>query len=269
MNTNDGYIGIFDSGIGGLTVAKSVIDIMPGENIVYFGDTAHVPYGTRSKEQITEYVIEDVKFLSRFDIKAVVIACNTADSIAREKVEKLFPYPFFGVVEPAARKAANITKNGIIGVIATDATVNSGAYEKAIHSVDESLTVISKACPLLVPLVENNRFRRNDRVIETVLREYLEPLKEKNIDTLVLGCTHYPLLSDVIADIMPGVNIISSSVAAAHELKKGLEQNGLLGSSGQGRREYFVSDNPDYFKSTAHTFLGDSLGGTVKHISEV
>lgn len=266
---NDGYIGIFDSGIGGLTVAKSVIDLMPGENIVYFGDTAHVPYGTRSREQIIEYVTADVNFLSRFDIKAVVIACNTADSIARETVEGLFPYPFFGVVDPAAKKAALATKNGVVGVIATDATVNSGAYEKAIHAENEKIKVVSKACPLLVPLVENNRFRRNDQVIETVLREYLEPLRQQNIDTLVLGCTHYPLLCDVIADIMPGVKIISSSDAAALALKDGLEKMNLSGSGKNGKREYFVSDNPEYFKSTAHTFLGDSLGGDVKHYKDV
>ena len=262
-------IGVFDSGIGGLTVVKSIIDLMPGENIVYFGDTAHVPYGTRSEKQITEYVNEDVRFLMNFDVKAIVVACNTADAIAREKVENNYPVPFFGVVSPASRKAAETTKNGIIGVIATNATIASRSYEKAIGAVDSSLTVIGKACPLLVPLVENNRFRKNDNVIETVLREYLEPLKEQNVDTLLLGCTHYPLLYDVIQDIMPGVSIISSSVAAATELKKGLEAADLLSKSEKGKQEYYVSDNPALFNCTAATFLGNELGCEAKHFSEM
>lgn len=266
--SNSDFIGVFDSGVGGLTVVKSIIETMPNENIVYFGDTAHVPYGSRSKEQITEYVIDDVKFLSKFNIKAVVIACNTADSIARETVSKLFPLPFFGVVEPAAKKSAEITKNGKIGVIATNATVSSGAYEKAIGKINPSLKVISKACPLLVPMVENNRYRKNDGVIETVLREYLEPLKEQDIDTLVLGCTHYPLLYDVISGILPDVTLISSSTAAAHALKAGLGEAGLLNNGEGGKREYYVSDNPDFFEGTASVFLGGVTEGKVKHMSE-
>lgn len=267
--SNSDFIGVFDSGVGGLTVVKSIIEAMPDENIVYFGDTAHVPYGSRSKEQITEYVIDDVKFLSKFNIKAVVIACNTADSIARDTVSKMFPLPFFGVVEPAAEKSAKITKNGRIGVIATNATVSSGAYEKAIGRINPSLTVISKACPLLVPLVENNRYRKNDGVIETVLREYLEPLKDQDIDTLVLGCTHYPLLYDVISEILPGVTLISSSDAAAEALESGLRESGLLNNGEGGRREYYVSDNPDFFESTASVFLGGVTEGKVRHFSEV
>lgn len=189
------YIGVFDSGIGGLTVVKSIVDSMPGENIIYFGDTAHVPYGTRSERQITEYVLADVRFLRTFDIKAVVIACNTADSVAKEKVREAYPdLPVFGVVDPASRLAAETTKNSKVGVIATNATVKTGAYEKAIHKYNADATVYMEACPLLVPLVENGRFETGDPVIEIVLHEYLDPLVEKGIDTLVLGCTHYPLL---------------------------------------------------------------------------
>ncbi len=265
MNSEKKFIGVFDSGIGGLTVVKSIVETMPEENIIYFGDTAHVPYGTRSREQITEYVLSDVKFLSTFDLKAIVIACNTADSIAREKVEEIYPLPVFGVVDPASRKAALATKNGKIGVIATNATVNSGAYTKAITRYNSEAEVMNVACPLLVPLVENGRFRKDDIVINTVMREYLAPLKAAGIDTLVLGCTHYPLLYDVIAEMMPGVNIISSSVAAASELKNGLEKLGLLNDRG-GERRYYVSDNAEYFEKTALVFMGESLGGTVSHI---
>lgn len=266
MNSNEKFIGVFDSGIGGLTVVKSIVEKMPEENIIYFGDTAHVPYGTRSREQITQYVLSDVKFLNTFDLKAIVIACNTADSIAREKVEKLYPLPVFGVVEPASKQAALSTKNGRIGVIATNATVNSGAYTGAIARFNPDAEVISVACPLLVPLVENGRFGKDDVVINTVLREYLEPLKAKNIDTLVLGCTHYPLLHDVIEQIMPGVNIISSSVAAADSLRHGLEQKDLLNTGNGGSRHYYVSDNAEYFEKTAMVFMGKDLGGSVEHV---
>lgn len=265
MSCKNDYIGVFDSGIGGLTVVRSIVEAMPNENIIYFGDTAHVPYGTRSEEQIKEYVKNDVKFLSSFNIKAVVIACNTADSIAKETVEKLYDLPFYGVVKPASEKAVKTTENGKIGVIATSATVNSGAYEKAIYSAADDVQVMSVPCPLLVPLVENNRYKKNDNVIETVLKEYLAPLKEWGADTLVLGCTHYPLLSDVISDILPGVTLISSSVEAANVLKADLEKKGMLNDSEGGKKEYYVSDSPELFEKTAITFLGDTLGGKITH----
>ncbi len=269
MTENEKYIGVFDSGIGGLTVVKSIVESMPDENIIYFGDTAHVPYGTRSKEQITEYVLNDVKFLNTFNIKSVVIACNTADSIAREKVEKKYSnIPVFGVVEPASKKAAEITQNGKIGVIATNATVNSNAYERTIRKYNQSAQVISLACPLLVPLVEEGRFKKGDKVIEKVLWEYLTPLKEQKIDTLVLGCTHYPLLHDIIKEIMgDGVNIISSSVAAAETLKNQLEQRNLLKETCGSKRKYFVSDNAEFFEKQALIFMGNSLGGKVKNVA--
>lgn len=267
MNSNEKYIGVFDSGIGGLTVVKSIVELMPDENIIYFGDTAHVPYGTRSREQITQYVLSDVKFLNTFSIKAIVIACNTADSIARETVEEKYKeIPVFGVVEPTSKKAAESTLNGKIGVIATNATVNSGAYEKTIHKYNSNAQVFSLACPLLVPLVEEGRFRRGDKVIEKVLTEYLEPLMEKEIDTLVLGCTHYPLLYDIIRDIMgDGVNIISSSAAAAKTLREELSQRELLKRSHGSERKYFVSDNAEFFEKQALIFMGDALGGRVEH----
>lgn len=261
--SNSNYIGIFDSGMGGLTVVKSILQSMPNENIVYFGDTAHVPYGTRSKEQITEYVLNDVKFLSGFNIKAIVIACNTADSIARKEVESRYDLPVFGVVEPAAKKAVQVTKSGRIGVIATNATVHSCAYEKTIEKFSKDALVFSSACPLLVPLVENGRFRRGDGVIEAVLTEYLEPLKEKDIDTLVLGCTHYPLLYDLIEDIMPGITIISSSDAAAEALSCELKRQNLLNCGAGGKRKYFVSDRPDSFREQAQIFMGDAENMTV------
>lgn len=264
---NNNYIGVFDSGLGGLTVVKSLIETMPTESIIYFGDIAHVPYGTRSKEQITEYVMQDVRFLQSFDIKAVVIACNTADSIARKKVEEACPVPVFGVVEPAARLAAETTKNNKIGVIATNATVNSGAYQNAIGKYNTEAQVFAVACPLLVPLVEEGRFKRGDEVTERVVAEYLAPLKEAKIDTLVLGCTHYPLLIDIISYVMPEVNIINSGVAAARTVKKELEEKNLTNDGClQPERKYFVNDSKDEFEKHASLFMGRNLESAVEQV---
>lgn len=259
----DKFIGVFDSGLGGLTVVKSIIEKMPDENIVYFGDTAHVPYGTRTKEQITELVMNDVRFLSGFDLKAVVIACNTADCAAKDEVEKFCDVPVFGIVEPTAKIAASATKNGKIGLIATNATVNSGAYEGAIKHFNQNAQVISAACPLLVPLVESGKFRKGDAEAEKALAEYLLPLKEQGIDTLILGCTHFPMLRDLIADIVPDVTIISSSDAEADALKNVLKKDGLKKESGNSVKKYFVSGNPEEFERFAGLFMGE-LGEKVE-----
>ena len=267
MPTNDSYIGVFDSGIGGLTVGKSIVESMPNENIIYFGDTAHVPYGTRSKRQVTEYVLQDVEFLNTFDIKAIVIACNTADSIAREKVEELYSnLPVFGVVDPASKRAAETTENGKIGVMATKATIGSHAYEVAIKKYKDDAEVFGMACPLLVPLVENGRFKKDDIVIETVLHEYMDPLIEKGVDTVVLGCTHYPLLEDIIKGLYPELNVISSSEVAANTLKQKLTDDNLLSTTESSERKYFVSDDADGFLHQALVFMGDELGGTVNQV---
>lgn len=261
------YIGVFDSGIGGLTVVKGIVDSLPNENIVYFGDTAHVPYGTRSKRQITQYVLADVKFLTRFDIKAIVIACNTADSTARERVEAEYPQlPVFGVVHPASRLAAQTTKNGKIGVIATKATANNHAYDRAIAKYNPDAQVFSQGCPLLVPLVENGRFKKGDIVPETVVQEYLDPIVAQGIDTLILGCTHYPLLMDIIREHYPDLNIISSSGAAAQTLKESLEKNDMLSTTPGGQHKYFVSDDASLVEGIAHYFMGNALDSHVEKV---
>lgn len=266
--SKNSYIGVFDSGIGGLTVVKSIVESMPDENIVYFGDTAHVPYGTRSKRQILHYVLNDVKFINTFDIKAIVIACNTADAVAREAVEQAYPdIPVFGVVDPASRMAACTTRNGKIGVIATNATINSHSYDKAIAKYNKDATVYSAACPLLVPLVENGRFEIGDIVIETVLKEYLEPLLAEGIDTLVLGCTHYPLLYDIIQHLYPSLNIISSSGAAAAKMLGTLIQDHLCNDQPGSERKYFVSDDAEGVDKLARVFMGDELGGSFRQVN--
>lgn len=265
------YIGVFDSGIGGMTVVKSIVESMPGENIIYFGDTAHVPYGTRSHRQITEYVLADVKFLRTFDIKAVVIACNTADSVAKDAIIEAYPdLPVYGVVDPASRMAAENTVSGKIGVIATNATVGSGAYEKAIARYNPEAVVYSEACPLLVPLVENGRFKTGDPVVEIVLKEYLEPLVEKGIDTLVLGCTHYPLLFHTIAALYPELKIISSSDAAAAKMLGTLIQEDACNENTKAEdseRKYFVSDDAAGVDKLARVFMGEELGGTFRQVN--
>lgn len=262
---NNKPIGVFDSGVGGLTVAKCIFESMPNENIIYLGDTANVPYGTRPQEEIAQLVLNDVKFLTSFDLKAIVIACNTADAAAREKVEKLYPLPVFGVIAPAAKKAAESTVNGKIGVIATNATIESGEYQKNIKKYKPDAQVYGVPCPKLVPLIEQGKFKKGDKEIKESLSEYLLPLKEKGIDTLVLGCTHYPLLHDIAADILPSVTLVCSSAAEAETLKTVLEEKNLLNTEDGGSRKYFVSGDAESFKRTAEIIIGD-LGGQVEHI---
>lgn len=185
-------VGVFDSGVGGLSAVRELRKLLPSENIIYFGDTSRVPYGGRSPEILLKYARQDVHFLRSFDIKAILVACGTVSTICLPVLRGENDLPILGVVEPACRRAVQMTKNGRVGLIATAASVRSGAYEKCIAGIDPAVEVIAKACPLFVPLVENGRYRPGDAVIETVAREYLEPLGRTGIDTLILGCTHYP-----------------------------------------------------------------------------
>ena len=214
-------IGVFDSGVGGLTTVRRMHEIMPNENIIFFGDTGRVPYGTRSAETITRYTRQDVAFLRTFDIKAIVVACNTVSAVALETVAAEIDVPMIGVVWPACRKALAVTKTGRIGVIGTPATVRSGVYERFLHRARPALEVFTQACPLFVPLVENGRVQRGDIVIETVVAEYLAALRAQDIDTLILGCTHYPLLREVISAYMGShVHLIDSGAEAADHARQ-------------------------------------------------
>ena len=186
-------IGVFDSGLGGLTAVKALRRLLPGEDLIYFGDTARVPYGGRSRETLLKYARQDIAFLRSFDLKAVLIACGTVTSTSLDTLRKDNDLPVLGVVEPSCREALAATNNKKIGMIATLASARSGAYERTLKGLDADVQVVSQPCPLFVPLVENGRFRQGDVVIETVAREYLTPLMEAGVDTLILGCTHYPL----------------------------------------------------------------------------
>ena len=261
-------IGVFDSGLGGLTAVHSLWKILPEENLIYFGDTARVPYGGRSKETILKYARQDVRFLRSFDLKAILIACGTVTTTSLDTLQAENDLPIVGVVEPTCRRALLVTKTKKVGMIATLASVRSGAYEATLRRLDPTVEVICKPCPLFVPLVENGRFRRGDIVIETVAREYLEPLKDTGIDTLILGCTHYPLLTDIIGDIMgPGVTLVSAGEESAFELKRMLKADGLRADeSRQGESEFYVSDRAEDFENIASVFLQENLRHTARRI---
>ena len=261
-------IGVFDSGLGGLTAVHSLWKILPEENLIYFGDTARVPYGGRSKETILKYARQDVRFLRSFDLKAILIACGTVTTTSLDTLQTENDLPIVGVVEPTCRRALLVTKTKKVGMIATLASVRSGAYEATLRRLDPTVEVICKPCPLFVPLVENGRFRRGDIVIETVAREYLEPLKETGIDTLILGCTHYPLLTEIIGDIMgPGVTLVSAGEESAFELKRMLKARDLRADEDrQGESEFYVSDRAEDFENIASVFLQENLRHTARRI---
>ena len=260
-------IGVFDSGLGGLTAVSRLTEVLPNEDIVYFGDTGRVPYGGRSHDTIEKYAKQDVSLLLKYDVKAVLAACGTVSTVALDDIAPLYPLPIFGVVHPAAKAAAERSKSGRIGLIGTEASVRSGTYERAVRKYAPFADVIGRACPLFVPLVENGRIKRGDVVIEQVAREYLLPLKDAGIDTLILGCTHYPLLEDIISDILPGVSLISPGAEAAAALAVELESRSLLsGSTEKGSSKYLVSDSPDNFSRLASLFLRRSVSENVTQV---
>jgi glutamate racemase len=258
INKQDRPIGVFDSGVGGLTVLKEIIRELPHESTIYLGDTARVPYGIRSPETVMRYSFENTQFLSSRGIKLLVIACNTASSVSLDAIKKSISIPVIGVIEPGAKAAVKATRNRKIGVIGTAATVKSKAYTKAIKDLDEGIEVLSLACPLFVPLVEEGW--TDGPVAAMIAREYLGNLKEKGIDTVVLGCTHYPLLKKVIAEVMgKDVTLIDSAVETAHEIRSALEAFGLHRTGAALFREFYVTDSPDRFLQVGEHFLGQTI----------
>ena len=248
-------VGVFDSGVGGLTAVRELRKLLPSENIIYFGDSSRVPYGGRSAEILLKYARQDVHFLRSFDIKAILVACGTVSTTCLPVLRQENDLPILGVVEPACRRAMTMTQTGRVGVIGTAATIRSGAYEKYLHKKDGTLDLFTQACPLFVPLVENGRVHRGDVVIETVVKEYLTPLKDAGVDTLILGCTHYPLLEEVIGDFMgPDVTLIDSGAEAANLASTQFDPN-----EGTGTTQYFVSDDPQGFDQLAELFLQEKV----------
>ena len=254
----DAPIGIFDSGVGGLTVAREVMRQLPNERIIYFGDTARVPYGSKSKENILKYSRQNVRFLKSRGVKAIVIACNTASALALDEIKEESDIPVIGVVKPGAKTAVSATKNKRIGVIATDATIKSELYTEYIHELDDTITVIGKACPLFVPLVEEGML--HDEVTDEMARRYLSGLQTENIDTLILGCTHYPLLRSTVGRIMSDeVTLINPAYETAMRLKSLLCEKDLnttlQDAPDEEKYEFFVSDGAGKFRTFANSIL--------------
>ncbi len=254
-------IGVFDSGLGGLTGLRRLMKLLPGEDVIYFGDTGRVPYGGRSAATIARYTRQDIHFLESFSVKAILVACNTASTVLPQLGG--FDIPVLGVIEPAAEAALRATRNGRVGVIGTAATVRSRAYERALMGRAETLAV---PCPLFVPLVENGHFRPGDIVIETVAREYLEPMRDFGCDTLILGCTHYPLLRGVIGEMLPGVELIDSGAAAAERMAALIRSRGLESSRESGSVEYHLSDDPEGFERLASVFMESRVTAGAKKV---
>ena len=262
-------IGVFDSGLGGLTAAGELCRLLPGEDIVYFGDTGRVPYGGRSRETIIKYARQDVAFLRTFDLKAILIACGTVSTTALDVLAAENPIPILGVVEPAARAAGRLTRGGNIGLIGTQTSVRSGAYERAIRAIDPAARVCARACPLFVPLVENGHVGDGDPVTTLVIDQYLREVRDAGVDTLILGCTHYPLLKKMIGEYMgDAVTLIDPGKVTAIETAAALADLGLTsGRTEGGQVRYYVSDTPEAFTELETLFLGEYAGGAVEQIA--
>ena len=247
-------IGIFDSGLGGLTALREIRRLTPGEELIYFGDTGRVPYGTKSAETITKFALQDAAFMASKNVDAILVACGTVSTTALDVLQKRFPMPIIGVLEPAAEAAAKATKNGKIAVIGTSATVRSCAFPNKIAQIDPDIEVVSRPCPLFVPLVESGFVGMDCEITRLACEHYLADIRESGADTLILGCTHFPIIADVIASVLPGVTLINTGAEAAKKLVS------RLGTKpGRAPVRYFVSDAPDAFAGSASRFLGEEI----------
>jgi glutamate racemase len=251
-------IGVFDSGFGGLTVVQEIKKVLSGEKIYYFGDTARLPYGSKSRENIIHYSLEIAEFLKTKDIKALVVACNTASAFALEELKKHCSFPVIGVIEAGSKRALNVTKNGKIGVIGTKGTVSSGVYGKYLKMERKGVEVYSKPCPLFVPLVEEGMIF--DEVTEIMIDRYLQEFKSK-VDSIILGCTHYPLLETSIKKYFEkeDVEVVNPAIETSLELKKLLEDKKMLSEGKDGVIEFYVSDSPSHFQKLGEMFLGEKI----------
>lgn len=252
-------IGVFDSGLGGLTVVKELRSLLTDEDIVYFGDTGRVPYGTKSRETIRKYAVEDEKFLLSKNVKLIIAACGTVSSVASDIGAKL-PVPYFEVVSHSAVSAVNETKNKKIGVIGTAATINSGMHKKLICELLPEAEVTACSCSMFVPLVEEGWFTEDDAVVLGTARRYLKPMVESKVDTLILGCTHYPILSKAIDKVLNHkVKLINMGTSVALSVAKYLKENDMLSEENKGECTFYVSDKPDNFRNTASILLGNDF----------
>ena len=271
--TDNRPIGVFDSGIGGLTVLREIWNAVPGESTVYFGDNSRAPYGSKSKSTVIRYSLQNMKFLESKDVKMIVVACNTASAYAYEKLKEKAKVPVVEVVTPGADEACRATKNGRIGIIATKGTISTGVYKAAVEKRAlelgmKDIEIFEQACPLFVSLAEEGWW--DTEITRLTAEEYLKPLKEAGIDTLVMACTHYPLLSKVIGEVMgSGVVLVNTGMATAKVVKNLLEADGITSGDGASSpvREFYTSDEPELFEQVAAPFLGEGLPSGTKHFS--
>lgn len=260
-------IGVFDSGLGGLTAVRRLQELLPNEHIVYFGDNGRVPYGTRSEDTIRRYAQEDCQLLLDNDVKYIIAACGTVSSVAPDVLRTL-PVPAIGVVEATASAAAKATKNKRIGIIGTAATIRSRSFENALSEKDDTLAITAKACPMFVPLVENGWISEQDDVAIAIVRRYMQPFKHADVDTLILGCTHFPLLAPIIQkELGDNVTLIDSGEQTARHCAAELQKYNATAQHAVGNCRFFVSDNPDGFTDTAKIFLGRSVQDKVEKVS--
>ncbi len=256
-------IGVFDSGVGGLTVLQQMMEILPQEHLIYLGDTARYPYGSKSAEVVRRYSLENTEFLVDKGIKMLVVACNSAAAVALGMLADRFELPVVGVIEPGARQAARQTRNRKVGVVGTEATIASGAYTRALRQFDAKLEIYTRACPLFVPLAEEGW--TDNAVAREAAATYLTSLRRSGIDTLVLGCTHYPLLARVIGEVMgPKVTLVDSAHTTAVAVRDILVRYGLLRRSGEGSVSFFVTDVPERFSKVASRFIGQKVDSAVR-----
>lgn len=259
-------IGVFDSGLGGLSAVRHLRHLLPHENIVYFGDTGRVPYGTRSRDTIRRYTTEDCDLLLDNDVKFIIAACGTVSSVSPDILNEL-SVPAIGVVDPTAQAAAKATRNKKIGILGTAATVRSASFEKALHSIDPTIEVTATACPLFVPLVENGWIQTDDPVAVPMVQRYLQEVKKAGVDTLILGCTHFPLLAPIIQqELGNNVTLIDSGRETAVLCASLLEERDELANHAAGTAKFFVSDQPEGFSQVAEIFLGESVEHSVEMV---
>jgi glutamate racemase len=256
---NDKPIAVFDSGLGGLTVVRALQQQLPHETLVYFGDTARVPYGTKTSTTVLQFAVQNCDFLLRFDPKLVIVACNTASALALDDLSERIPVPTLGVVKPGAAEAVRQSGGHRIAILATEATVASEAYPRAIHNLDPSIPVVQRQCPSLVALIEEGR-SADDDILRRLLAEYLETVKRLEPAVVVLGCTHYPLVADAVSEMMPGVKVVDSAEATAIATRECLTgMDALATRGGRGQLQCYVSDNPQRFREVGSRFLGQSI----------
>jgi glutamate racemase len=256
-------IGVFDSGVGGLTVLHQLAELLPHEHLIYLGDTARYPYGTKSADTVRRYALENTEFLADKGIKMLVVACNTAAAVALDTLAERFDIPVVGVIEPGARQAVKQTRNRKIGVIATEGTIASGSYTRTLRQLSPDLEIYTRACPLFVPLAEEGW--TDNEIAQRTAQLYLTSLKRSGIDTLLLGCTHYPLLAPIIGGVMgDGVTLVDSARTTAVAVREALVRYGLTRRSGGGSLSFFVTDVPDRFIKVGSRFLGHQLDSAVR-----